>query len=255
MSERSIEMKAGVRVARSLVLAFALAASCGAALADAWKNIGESDWIGGARLKSQASLAGKVVLVDVWGKDCPPCRALLPRLAQTWESFRDKPFVVIGSHRQARDDAAVKALISENGVTYPVYQGAGLVNGEPSSGGSIPFLYVVNQRGKVIYSGRSLPEATEAAVNAFETVGDPKTLEETKEEIEYLKEVSPKEAVRLIKKMRGKWPKEAEAYKDGFAALVAAAREQVAAEKAAEKEKAAQARAVRGHKGAGRKAK
>lgn len=273
--------------AAALALALAMVALGGAGEAATWKHIDEADWIGGARLKSQASLAGKIVLVDVWGVNCPPCRALLPRLAQTWESFRDRPFVLIGSHRQGRDDEAIKELISKNNITYPVYQGAGLFANEPSSGGAIPFIYVVNDRGKVIYRGRSLPEATEAVINAFELVGKrpgltdgvtldkyksmaknlvlgkpiktavaqlerdaegpnatkateakailkaiARALKETKDEIEYLKGMSPKDAVWLIKQMKATWPEEAEAYKADFGELVAAAREQVAAERA-----------------------
>lgn len=288
MCKRSEKVGKGAGRAAALALAVAVVALGGVGEAAMWKNIGEADWIGGARLKSQASLAGKIVLVDVWGRGCPPCRALLPRLEQTWESFRDRPFVLIGSHRQSRDDDAIKELIRENNITYPVYQGAGLSVNEPSSGGGIPFIYVVNHRGKIIYRGHSLPEATEAVINAFELIdkrpgltdgvtldkykamsktlvfGKPiktavaqlerdaegpnaakaeeakailkaiaRALKDTKEEIDYMKEVSPKEAVRLIKQMKETWPEEAEAYKADFSALVAAAREQVAAEKAA----------------------
>ncbi len=277
-----------VMSARKNILAALFAAFVTTAWAVEWTHIGEEDWLGGARLKSPASLTGKVVLVDVWGLRCPPCRALLPRLEQIWESFRDKPFVLLGSHRQERDEEGVKALIKANGITYPVYQGAGLVAGEPSSGGAIPFLFVLNHRGKVVYRGHSLPDATEALVTALGKVGalpgltegvmlaNYKHLEktlvlgkkiqaavkqlerdaagvnaskaveaknilaaidhalaETKAEIDFQKDADPKEAVRLIKLMKETWPEEAAAYKDGFGALVAAARKQVGAERQA----------------------
>lgn len=141
------------------------------ALAAGWKGISEEDYIAGPHIKSPASLVGKVVLVDEWGYRCPPCRALLPRLEQIWESFRNQPFVLIGSHRQGRNEEAVKELVEKNDIHYPIYQGAGLAEGEPDNGGGIPFLYVVNHRGKIVYSGRSERDATEAIVNALGEVG------------------------------------------------------------------------------------
>lgn len=256
-----------------------------------WKGIDESSYIAGPHIKSQTSLAGKVVMVDEWGKNCPPCRALLPRMEQLWESFRSKPFVLIGSHRQQRDDAAIKALVEKNDLHYPIYQGAGLSQGEPDNGGGLPFIYVVDHRGKVVYSGRSDRDATEAVVEALGKVGTLPSLKggvalvkfkslekqleigkpiapivkkleaaqkskdsmatgeatrllaaieagkkELVEEIECQKQINPKEALRLINLMKKSWPKEAEAaYKAQVPGLLAAAKEQDAAEKAAAK--------------------
>ena len=47
-------------------------------------------------MASEGYLCGKVVLVDRWGFRCPPCRALLPRVEEIWQSFKTKPFVVLG---------------------------------------------------------------------------------------------------------------------------------------------------------------
>lgn len=139
-----------------------------------WRNIGESDYIAGVQISSPEKLKNRVVLVDVWGLHCPPCRALLPKLQELWTNFglpADKPFIVLGSHRQERSDAQIKALIKKAGVTYPVYQGAGIAEGEPSSGGAIPFLYVLNHRGKVIYRGHEILRAQEMIINAIGEVG------------------------------------------------------------------------------------
>lgn len=153
---------------KSTLILFALLA--GAFSADAaWKGLGESAWYSGPKI-TEADLAGKVVLVDMWGVNCLPCCALLPKMQKIWSSFKSKPFMLIGSHRQGRQVARVEELVKANKLTYPMYDYAGLV-GEPSSGGGIPFLYVVNHRGKVVYAGRSEPEATEAVVNALGEIG------------------------------------------------------------------------------------
>ena len=152
-------------------LAAALAASVDGA--GRWRGLDESNWYSGPKL-TEESLAGKVVLVDCWGVGCPPCRALLPRIQSIWDSFKHKPFVLIGSHCQGRAPDKVKGLVQANKLTYPIYERAGIKD-EPSFSG-IPFLYVVNHRGKVVYAGGSDREATEALVNALGEIGAPPSL-------------------------------------------------------------------------------
>jgi len=159
-------------LARSLAaVAFACAATC---VGVEWKGLSEENWYSGRKI-GPADLKGKVVMVDEWGVRCPPCRALLPRMEEIWKSFKSKPFVLIGSHRQGRQPEAVAELVKQNKLTYPIYDRAGIVD-EPSNGGGIPFIYVVDANGKVVYSGRSDREAIAAVVNAFDTVPDRSSL-------------------------------------------------------------------------------
>lgn len=148
--------------------------ACSAAFAGMWRGLSEADHYSGPKL-TEADLAGKVVLVDCWGVNCPPCRALLPRIEQIWQSFKSKPFVVVGSHCQGRQPERVAELVKANKLTYPMYERFGLAEGEPRFSG-IPFLYVVNHRGKVVYSGHGEREATEALVTAIGQVGAPPSL-------------------------------------------------------------------------------
>ena len=145
-----------------------------AAQAVGWKGLGEGNYYAGPKV-TEADLAGKVVLVDCWGVGCPPCRALLPRMEEIWKSFRSKPFVLLGSHRQGRQPEKVAALVKANKLTYPQYDGAGIAEGAPSFRG-IPCLYVVNHRGKVVYSGHDERAAIQAVVEAITEIGAPPTL-------------------------------------------------------------------------------
>lgn len=92
-------------------------------------------------------------------------------MEQLWQAFKSKPFVLIGSHCQGRRPAEVAALVAQNKLTFPVYERARHVS-EPQFRG-IPFLYVINHRGKLAYSGNSEREATEALVTAIGNVGLP----------------------------------------------------------------------------------
>ena len=139
-----------------------------------WANLDDEHHYSGPKL-TEKDLAGKVVLVDNWGVNCPPCRALLPRMQELWTHFDQKKFVLVGSHCQGKNPEKVKELVDANKLTFPIYERFGLAEGAPSSN-AIPFLYVVNHRGRVVYSGHDEREATEALVTAIADVGQPTSL-------------------------------------------------------------------------------
>lgn len=138
-----------------------------------WKNLDDAHWVSGPKL-SEADLEGKVVLVDEWGVNCPPCRELLPTMEKVWRAFKNKPFILLGSHRQRATTEEMKALLDANKITYSVYQAAG-VEGEPQNS-YIPFMYVLDHRGRIIYQGNNEREAREAFICALDRVGQPPDL-------------------------------------------------------------------------------
>ena len=139
-----------------------------------WANLDDDHHYSGPKL-TEKDLEGKAVLVDCWGVKCPPCRALLPRMQELWTHFDQKKFVLVGSHCQGRQPEAVKELVDQNKLTYPIYERFGLAEGAPEFR-AIPFLYVVNHRGRVVYSGHDEREATEALVTAIGDIGMPISL-------------------------------------------------------------------------------
>ena len=142
--------------------------------AGVWVNLDDEHHYSGPKL-TEKDLEGKVVIVDNWGVNCPPCRALLPRMQELWTHFDQKKFVLVGSHCQGRAPEKVQELVAENKLTFPIYERFGLAEGAPSFN-AIPFLYVVNHRGRVVYSGHDEREATEALVTAIADVGQPISL-------------------------------------------------------------------------------
>ena len=109
-------------------------------------------------------------MIDQWGINCPPCRALLPAMQKLWNANKSKPFILVGAHCQGHKPDEVMALVNANKLTYPIYDWAGLADA-PSSGGGLPFMYVVDHRGKVVYSGRSHEEAEAAVQKAIAAIG------------------------------------------------------------------------------------
>ena len=155
---------------KKLILAATVFASVLSLKADMWRGLTDENHYSGPKL-TEEDLAGKVVMIDEWGVNCGPCKQLLPQMQKYWTAFKSKEFVLIGSHRQGRAPEAVAALVKATGRTSPMCDNVGLAGGEPSNGGGIPFIYVVNHRGRVVYAGRSDREAIEAAQNAFMSIG------------------------------------------------------------------------------------
>ena len=205
---------------KRLLLSFGAVCLAGALQAVEWKNV-DADHYRGGRKASSGYLQGKVVLVDRWGVGCPPCRALLPRVEALWKSFKSKPFVVLGGHCAGWGDAeGIKKLIDQNGLTYPMYEDAGLAQGEPSFN-AIPFLYVVDETGRVVYSGHDERDATQAIVTALTDMESPRSIDQWRRFLDYEIDNLPGRAYLRLKEFNKKHPAEAKEYVPKAKALLA----------------------------------
>lgn len=144
-----------------LVVITAIAAAAGAG---EWRGLGDSDWISGPKVKPER-LKGRIVFVECWGINCPPCRASLPHVQQLYKKYGPKGVVFIGSHCQRGAKENILALLKEAGVEYPVYQFAGYSE-EPQIS-AIPAPYLVDHAGKVVWNSVGFnPKAAETAIAA-----------------------------------------------------------------------------------------
>ena len=71
---------------------------------------------------SRKEFAGNVLMVNVWGTWCPPCRRELPDLVAAYEKYKSQGFVLVGlnSERETGDEAndIIKAAQKKFGITY-----------------------------------------------------------------------------------------------------------------------------------------
>lgn len=184
----------------------------------AWRNLDEAHYLSGRRT-SEGYLVGKVVLVDRWGLRCPPCRKLLPLLEQHWQTFRNQDFVLIGGHCSGWGSAAgVRDFAREQGLTYSIYEEAGLLKNEPNFNG-IPFLYVVDPWGKVIFRGRNDRLAVDYIVGALAKWESPATPQDWKNCIEFEIDNLPAHAILRFDGFKRKFPLEAANYETRIRAL------------------------------------
>lgn len=73
---------------------------------------------------SKAGLAGKVLIVDIWGTWCPPCKMEIPHFVALDKQFSAKGLQVVGLNSEGDSEGEtavkeVKRFCKKEGVTYP----------------------------------------------------------------------------------------------------------------------------------------
>ncbi|NRQ51747.1 TlpA family protein disulfide reductase [Aeromicrobium stalagmiti] len=119
---------------------------------------------------SLAAMKGKVVVVNVWGSWCPPCRKEQPVLSKVSTNLRPQGVEFLGI--AVRESAATsKAYTDAKQVPYPSISDSGgkLLLGFASSlpAVAVPTTYVIDKQGRV--ATRLLDVATEATLTSLVT--------------------------------------------------------------------------------------
>ncbi len=106
------------------------------------------------------ALTGKVVVVEEWGVNCPPCIASLPDLAKLAKSNEKKGLVVVGLECQNSPKETILKILKSARVAYPVMAGGSA----PGGTGTIPHVCVFDITGKLIFNGSPHDEDFERTV-------------------------------------------------------------------------------------------
>lgn len=116
-------MRSLLAVVCSLLLAAVSFEPATVALADASAQgqaapeVGLTDMSG--RVWRMSALRGKVVIVNLWGSWCRPCREEMPFLNTLYERYRGRGLVVLGVAEDTERSAVERALHSRP-VSYPI---------------------------------------------------------------------------------------------------------------------------------------
>ena len=119
------------------------------------------------------ALRGKVVLLDLFGTWCPPCRRSTPILVSFYERYRDRGFEIIGlayepTLEPAQSKDAVEAFRREFSIPYVLALGPKVVWDElrrkAGVQGAVPTLLLVDRQGLVRDVFEGLPPGHEAAL-------------------------------------------------------------------------------------------
>lgn len=101
---------------------------------------------------STADFAGKVVVVNIWGQWCGPCRREAPALQEVYEQTEDSGVQVLGVDVRDPSRAAPQDFMRDRGLTYPsIYDPPGRsllpLKGYPKN--VVPSTIVLDRRGRV----------------------------------------------------------------------------------------------------------
>jgi thiol-disulfide isomerase/thioredoxin len=118
---------------------------------------------------SLAAFKGKVVVLNVWGSWCPPCRKETPDLVAAAKALRPKGVEFLGINTRDNDPGPAKAFVRIFEVPYPsVYDphGAQLLGFRDTLPPSaIPSTLVIDRQGRV--AARVLGPMTRRTVEAL----------------------------------------------------------------------------------------
>ena len=98
---------------------------------------------------SKSDMKGKVVVIENWGVNCPPCIASLPHLAELYKRNREKGLVMIGAESQGSSKDEIEPLIKKAKVEYTITEGAD----GPIEVTGIPHIFVFDRSGELTYHG------------------------------------------------------------------------------------------------------
>ena len=100
--------------------------------------------------------AGKVVVVNVWGSWCAPCRAEAPMLAEAADDLADDGVVFLGIDSRDPSRSAAQAFVRRFGIGYPsIYDQEGrtlLAFRGTLPPNAIPSTVVIDEQGRVAAS-------------------------------------------------------------------------------------------------------
>jgi thiol-disulfide isomerase/thioredoxin len=125
--------------------------------ADQRKPVGrvEGRTIDGAPI-SLRDYAGKVVVVNVWGSWCAPCRAEAPALVAASEELADRDVAFVGINSRDLNRASARAFVRRFDIPYPsIYDQQGrtlLAFHGTLTPNSIPSTVVIDEKGRVAAS-------------------------------------------------------------------------------------------------------
>ncbi len=72
------------------------------------------------RIHRLSEARGKIVFLNLWATWCPPCVAEMPSIEALHRRFRSEDLVILAVSEDAEGDKAVRPLISQLGVTFPI---------------------------------------------------------------------------------------------------------------------------------------
>jgi thiol-disulfide isomerase/thioredoxin len=103
---------------------------------------------------SLASYQGKVLIVDIWGTWCPPCRAEIPSFVKLQTEYGPQGLQIVGLNYENNPDEAaakegVQKFMQDNGMNYPCALGTEEIQRQVPNFEGFPTTLFIDRSGKV----------------------------------------------------------------------------------------------------------
>jgi cytochrome c biogenesis protein CcmG/thiol:disulfide interchange protein DsbE len=98
---------------------------------------------------------GKVILLNFWATWCGPCRAEIPDLIELQTKYKDR-LQIIGISVDDDDADAVKKVVTETGINYPVAMASPEVRMQYGGIVALPTSFVLDTEGRVVQKHEGL---------------------------------------------------------------------------------------------------
>ncbi|MCX6921715.1 MAG: TlpA disulfide reductase family protein [Verrucomicrobia bacterium] len=157
-------------------MTFTLVAGSTLKVGDPAPKLQVGKWVQGDPVKDFSK--GKAYIVEFWATWCPPCRASIPHLNETYNKFKDKGLVVIGQDCYEKDETLVAPFVKKMGdkMTYRVAlddkssdkKGQMAKTWMEAAGrNGIPSAFLVNTKGVVAWIGHPMELKEETIEDAL----------------------------------------------------------------------------------------
>ncbi|GAA4658895.1 MULTISPECIES: TlpA disulfide reductase family protein [Amycolatopsis] len=115
-------------------------------------NLSGDDLMNEGKQLSLADFTGKVVVVNIWGQWCAPCRTESPEMEKLYQANQAKGVQVLGYDVRDYDRSAPQDFMRDRGLTYPsLYDPAGRgllkLSGYPLN--AVPSTIVIDKQQRV----------------------------------------------------------------------------------------------------------
>lgn len=98
-----------------------------------------------------ASFKGKVVVVDVWGTWCPPCRDEVPHFVKLQKTYGKQGLQIVGINYERADDPIpeIKTFAKDHGINYPLVIGDDATQNKIPDFQAFPTTLFIDRKGEV----------------------------------------------------------------------------------------------------------